>query len=100
MLSSFKIKIGNVYCPVYILEFLTSVFIDLSYIIKASGCQFVTAKCPITLTSPPLLKLLDSLPYDLAEVIKLIGEHLSPPFFSFKKILYVIPSALLSFFPY
>ena len=26
MLSSFKSKIGNVYCPVYILELLTSVF--------------------------------------------------------------------------
>ena len=25
MLSSFEIKIGNVYCPVYILELLTSV---------------------------------------------------------------------------
>ena len=28
MLSSFKSKIGNVYCPVYILELLTSVYIQ------------------------------------------------------------------------
>ena len=39
----------------------------------------------LTLTSPLVLKLLNSqgylwLPYDLAEVIKLIGETFEPPF--------------------
>ena len=39
------------------------------------------------------------LPHDLAEVIKLIGVTFKQIFF-FNKILYVIPSALLSFLPY
>ena len=66
-------------------------------------CQHLNV---LTLTSPPVLKLLDSqgylwLPYDLAEVIKLIGERFEPKkYFFFKKILYVIPSALVSFLPY
>ena len=36
MLPSFKSKIGNVYCPVYILELLTSVTIHLQYSISDS----------------------------------------------------------------
>ena len=58
-----------------------------------------------TLTSPPVLKLWDTqgylwLPYDLTEVIKLFGVTFKQKnFFFFKKILYVIPSALLSFLP-
>ena len=58
------------------------------------------------LTSPPVLKLWGTqgylwLPYDLTEVIKLIGETFEPKnIFFFKKILYVIPSALVSFLPY
>ena len=56
-----------------------------------------------TLSSPPVLELLASqgylwLPYDLAEVIKLIGVTFKKK--KIKKILYVIPSALLSFLPY
>ena len=59
-----------------------------------------------TLTSPPVLKLWDTqgylwLPYDLTEVIKLIEETMqAKKIFFFKKILYVIPSTLLSFLPY
>ena len=58
------------------------------------------------LTSPPILKLWDTqgylwLPYDLMEVIKLFGVTFKQKnIFFFKKILYVIPSALLSFLPY
>ena len=40
------------------------------------------------------------LPYDLTEVIKLIRERFEPKNFFFKKILFVIPSVSLSFFPY
>ena len=60
----------------------------------------------VRLTSPPVLKLWDTqgylwLPYDLTEVIKLIGETFeSKKDFFVQKILYVIPSALLSFLPY
>ena len=72
------------------------------YFIKAGVCgqSYVS-----TLTSPPFLKLLDSQGYlwfscDLMEVIKLIGVTFKQKnFFFFKKILYVIPSALLSFLP-
>ena len=59
-----------------------------------------------TLTSPPVLKLWDSqgylwLPYDLTKVINLVGVTFKQKkIFFFKKILYVIPSALLSFLPY
>ena len=73
-----------------------------------------------TLTSPPVLKLWDSqgypwLPYDLAEVIKLIGVTFKQKnFFFFSKKYFmsflphychsfritVIPSGLLSFLPY
>ena len=58
----------------------------------------------VQLTSPPVLKLWDTqgylwLPYDLTEVIKLIGETFEPNIFFFKKILYVIPSVLLSSLP-
>jgi hypothetical protein len=65
-----------------------------------------------TLTTPPILKPLDSqgylwLPYDLADVIKLFGETFEPKTFSFQKNtlchsfrIIVIPSVLLSFLPY
>jgi hypothetical protein len=58
----------------------------------------------VQLTSPPVLKLLDSqgylwLCYDLAEVIKLIGETFEQKVF-FSKKYFVIPSTLLSFLPY
>ena len=70
-----------------------------------------------TLTSSPVFKLLDSqgylwLPYDLKEVIQLIGETFEPFFFSQKDTLRhsfqhychsfrntVIPSGFLSFLP-
>ena len=80
------------------------------YIIKSgvclpvclSVCRFVCLSLLWKmLTSPSVLKLLDSqgylwLPYDLAEVIKLIEPK---EYFFFKKILYVTPSGLLSFLP-
>jgi hypothetical protein len=71
------------------------------YIIKAGVCVCQRLNVP-TLTSPPVLMLWGTqgylwLPYDLTKVIKLFG--LTKFFFS-KKILYVIPSALLSFLPY
>ena len=59
-----------------------------------------------TITSPPILKLWDTqgylwLSYDLMEVINLIGERFEPKkYFFFKKILYVIHSALVSFLSY
>ena len=68
-------------------------------------CLSVSGHYDVQLTSPPVLKLWDTqgyiwLPYDLTEVIKLIGETFEPKkHFFFKKILYVIPSALLSFLP-
>ena len=70
-----------------------------------------------TLTTPPILKPLDSqgylwLPYDLADVIKLFGETFEPKTFSFQKNTLsflphychsfrttVIPSVFLSFLP-
>ena len=64
-----------------------------------------------TLTSPPVLKLWDTqgylwLPYDLTEVINLIGERFQPKKYFFPKNslchsfrLIVIPSLLLSFLP-
>ena len=65
------------------------------------GCLFVCLSvCQhsnVRLTAPPVLMLWGTqgylwLPYDLTEVINLIGER-------FQKIPYVIPSALLSFLP-
>ena len=61
------------------------------YIIKAGVCVSVCGHLNVpTLTSPPILKLLDSqgylwLPYDLTEVIKLIGETLGPKEYFFAK---------------
>ena len=69
-------------------------------------CLSVCHYYDVRLTSPPVLKLWGTqgylwLPYDLTEVIKLIGERFEPKKKKkFKKILYVIPSALLSFLPY
>ena len=77
------------------------------YIIKAGVCLSVFGHYDVQLTSPPVLKLWDTqgylwLPYDLTEVIKLIKETFESKIyiFFFKKILYVISSALLSFLPY
>jgi hypothetical protein len=55
--------------------------------------------------SPPVFKLWDTqgylwLPYDLAKVLQLIKVTFKQKNFFFKKILYVIPSALVSFLPY
>ena len=89
------------------------------YIIKAGVCLFVCQHSNVrTLTSPPVLKLWGTqgylwLPYDLTEVIKLIGERFEPKkyFFSKKYSMSflphychsfhstVIPSGLLSFLP-
>ena len=80
-------------------------------------CVFVCGHSNVqTLTSPPILKLWDIqgylwLPYDLMEVIKLIGERFEPKkYFVFKKYFMsflphychsfcttVIPSVFLSF---
>ena len=68
-----------------------------------SVCQSVCGgQYDVQLTSPPVLKLWDTkgylwLPYDLPEVIKLIGEK-NTLCHSFRII--VIPSVLLSFLPY
>ena len=72
------------------------------YIIKAGVCG--QSYVP-TLTSPPFLKLLDSqgylwLPYDLMEVIKVIGvtfKQKNTLCHSFR--ISVIPSVILSFLP-
>ena len=66
-------------------------------------CQHLNV---LTLTSPSVLKLWGTqgylcLSYDLTEVIKLIGVTFEEKNnFFFEKILYVIPSALLSFLPH
>ena len=78
------------------------------YIIKSGVrvCVFVNTRNVQMLTSPPILKLCDTqgylwLPYDLTEAIKLIGVTFKQFFlFFFETMLYVIPSALLSFLPY
>ena len=79
------------------------------YIIK-TGVFLWTLKCT-NVTSPPVLKLQDSqgylwLPYDLTEVIKLIGVTFNQKNFFFQKNtlchsfrIIVIPSGLLSFLP-
>ena len=89
------------------------------YIIKADVCLFACQHSNVrTLTSPPVLKLWGTqgylwLPYDLTEVIKLIGERFKPKnYFFFKKYFMsflpnychsfrstVIPSVVLSFLP-
>ena len=66
------------------------------YILKAGVCGHSNVP---KLTSPPILKLLDSqgylwLPYDLADVIKLFGET-----FEQKTFFFQIPSIFLSFLP-
>ena len=69
-------------------------------------CLFVCGHSNVqTLTSPSVLMLWATqgylwLPYDLTEVIKLIEGTFEQKIFFFKKVLYVIPSALLSFLPY
>ena len=69
-------------------------------------CVFVCGHFNVpTLTSPPVLKLWDTqgylwLSYDLTKVIKLIGERFEQnKKIFFKKIVYVIPSALLPCLP-
>ena len=75
-------------------------------------CLFVCGHSDVRLTTPPVLMLWGTqgylwLPYNLTEVIKLVGERFEPPkniFFS-KNILchsfciVVIPSGLLSLLP-
>ena len=89
------------------------------YIIKSGVCLFVCQHFNVQLTSPPFLKLWGTqgylwLPYDLTEVIKLIGERFEPKKYFFSKKYFmsflphychsfritVIPSGLLSFLPY
>ena len=69
----------------------------MSFLYYKGGCVFVCGHSNVQLTSPPVLKLWDTqgylwLSYDLNE--DLIGGRFEP-----KKILYGIPSALLSFLP-
>ena len=90
------------------------------YLYYKDRCVFVCGHYDVrTLTSPPILKLWDTqgylwLPYDLTEVIKLIGERFEPKKYFFSKKypmsflphychsfrITVIPSVLLSFLPY
>ena len=81
-------------------------------------CLFVCGHSNVRLTTPPVLKLWGTqgylwLPYDLTEVIKLIGERFEPKKYFFSKKYpmsflphychsfhsTVIPSGLLSFLP-
>ena len=68
--------------------------------------MFACQHYDVQLTSPSILKLWDTqgylwLPYDLTEVIKLIGVTFrKKKYFFKKKILHVIPSALVSLLPY
>ena len=68
-------------------------------------CLSVCGHFNVRLTTPPVLMLWGTqgylwLPYDLTEVINLIGETFERKIYFFKKILYVIPSELMSFLPY
>ena len=75
-------------------------------------CLFVCGHSNVRLTTPPVLMLWGTqgylwLPYDLTEVINLIGERLEPKKYFFQKNtlchsfrISVIPSVLLSFHPY
>ena len=84
---------------------------QLIYIVKFGVCVCVCQHFNVLLTSPPVLKLWDTqgylwLPYDLTEVIKLIGETFEPKNIFFQKNtichsfgIIVIPSLLLSFLP-
>ena len=74
-------------------------------------CLFVCQHLNVRLTTPPVLMLWGTqgylwLPYDLTEVINLIGERLEPKKYFFQKNtlchsfrISVIPSVLLSFLP-
>ena len=74
--------------------------------------MFVCGHLNVRLTTPPVLMLWGTqgylwLPYDLTEVINLIGERLEPKKYFFQKNtlchsfrISVIPSVLLSFLPY
>ena len=93
--------------------------LSVIYIIKADVCVRVCQHSNVpTLTSPPILKLWDTqgylwLPYDLTEVIKLIGVTFGQKKKEFSKKYFmsflphychsfritVIPSGLLSFLP-
>ena len=85
-------------------ECFSNLFLEVSHLYYKGRCVSVCGHFNVsTLTSPPILKLWDTqgylwLPYDIMEVIKLIGETFGPK--NRKKMLYVIPSALLSFLPY
>ena len=73
--------------------------------------MFVCGHSNVRLTTPPVLMLWGTqgylwLPYDLTEVINLIGERLEPKKYFFQKNtlcqsfrISVIPSVLLSFLP-
>ena len=73
--------------------------------------MFVCGHLNVRLTTPPVLMLWGTqgylwLPYDLTEVINLIGERLEPKRYVFQKNtlchsfrIIVIPSILLSFLP-
>ena len=95
-----------------------NIFPKYIYIIKSDVCLFVCGYFNVRLTSPPVLKLWGTqgylwLPYDLMEVINLIGERFEPKKYFFSKKYFmsflphychsfrttVIPSGFLSFFP-
>ena len=83
-----------------------------AYLYYKVRCVSVCGHSNVWLTTPPVLMLWGTqgylwLPYDLTEVINLIGERLEPKKYFFQKntlchsfCISVIPSVLLSFFPY
>jgi hypothetical protein len=91
---------------------------DHAHLYYKVRCLFVCQHFNVQLTSPPVLKVWDTqgylwLPYDLAEVINLIGETFEPkkyfvskkyfmsflPYYCHSFRITVIPYILLSFLP-
>ena len=103
-------RFHNIFYKSFFLQVAAGVFI-LGPVLYSGTDQSIYYKvwCLWTLectnvTSPPVFKLWNTqgylwLPYDLTEVIKLIGETFEPKNFFFQKITYVIPSELVSILP-
>ena len=93
----------------YYLEWKRVILTNLYYKVWCLSVRLSSLN--VRLTSPPVLKLWDTqgylwLPYDLTEVIKLIGETFEPPQFFFQNNtlchsfgIIVSPPLLLAFLP-